>query len=136
MKRGPKPTLPSTKAARGTLQPCRDGGVIELAEPDSLPMQPDWLTTAGQEVWLDDMGRVAEGRLVSERDSTMFATFCNLQGAILLAWRAGEVPPAAHLMEARKMAEQFGIFGAKSRLKVGGDGLRSANPFSRSAKPR
>ena len=136
MKRGPKPTLTLTKAARGTLQPCREAGVIELAEPESLPMQPDWLTTAGEEVWLDDMGRVAAGKLASERDSTVFANYCNLQGAILLAWRSGEVPPAAHLMEARKMAEQFGIFGAKSRLKVGGEGLRSANPFVRNGRSR
>lgn len=68
-------------------------------------------------------------------DTTIFATYCNLQGAIIEAWRAGEVPPAAHLMEARKMAEQFGIFGAKSRLTVAaiGDGP-SKNPFKRNGK--
>lgn len=131
MKRGPKAELPSQKKARGTLQPCRDAGKVEVVEPDTLPQKPDWLTTDGEEVWLDDVGRVMAGRLATERDSTMFANYCNLQGAISAAWRAGDVPPAAHLMEARKMAEQFGIFGAKSRLKVGGDGDRSSNPFAR-----
>ncbi len=131
MKRGPKPELPSTKAVRGTLQRCRDAGRIEVVEPDALPAKPDWLTTAGEEVWIDDIGRVSVGRLVTERDSTMFANYCNLQGAITMAWRSGEVPPAAHLMEARKMAEQFGIFGAKSRLKVDGDGGKTSNPFAK-----
>lgn len=134
MKRGTKPLLPSEKAARGTLQPCRDAGKVEVIEPDALPVRPDWLTAAGDEVWLDEIGRVAGGKLVSERDSTMFANYCNLQGAINLAWRSGEVPPAAHLMEARKLAEQFGLFGARSRMKVGGSDGQTANPFARNAR--
>lgn len=134
MKRGPKALLPSEKEARGTFQPCRDAGKVEVVEPNSMPLKPDWLTAAGEEVWIDDIGRVGHGHLVTERDSTMFANYCNLQGAINLAWRAGEVPPAAHLMEARKMAEQFGIFGAKSRLKVGGSDGPSGNPFARNAR--
>ncbi len=132
MQRGNKPALPSTKLARGTFQPHRDGHNVELIEPDALPQQPDWLTDAGRQVWLDDIGRVSSVRLANERDSTMFATYCNLQGAIVQAWRAGEVPPAAHLMEARKMAEQFGLFGAKSRLTKASDGPKSnGNPFTK-----
>jgi hypothetical protein len=134
MKRGRKPDLPSVKAARGTFQPCRDAGKVEVIEPVGRMLQPDWLTAAGEEVWMDDIGRVSHGRLVTERDTTMFANYCNLQGAINMAWRAGEVPPAAHLMEARKMAEQFGIFGAKSRVKVGDDGGQSSNPFTRNGR--
>ncbi len=134
MKRGAKPDLPSVKEARGTFRPHRDGNRVEVIEPDGMPMQPDWLTTAGEEVWQDDLGRVSQHRLVSETDSTLFAQYCNLQGAIIQAWRAGEVPPAAHLMEARKMAEQFGIFGAKSRLTVKQDGGKSSNPFAKNGK--
>lgn len=134
MKRGPKPELPSTKEARGTLQPCRDGHKVEIIEPESLPQRPDWLTAEGEEVWIDDLGRVSAGRLLSERDATMFAQYCNLQGAIIKTWRLGEVPPAAHLMEARKMAEQFGIFGAKSRLGVKVDDGKKANPFARNGR--
>lgn len=134
MKRGPKPQLPSEKRARGTFQPCRDAGKVEVIEPDAMPMMPDWLTPAGQEVWMDDLGRVSAHRLVGENDSTMFANYCNLQGAINEAWRSGEVPPAAHLMEARKMAEQFGIFGAKSRMTVAPAAGKSSNPFARNGR--
>lgn len=135
MKAGRKPDLPSVKEARGTLQRCRDANRVEVIEPDALPAQPDWLTAAGEEIWQDEIGRVASGRLVSERDSTMFANYCNLQGAIVMAWRAAEVPPAAHLMEARKMAEQFGIFSAKSRMQVKGSGEgTSSNPFMKNGR--
>jgi hypothetical protein len=130
MKRGRRPDLPSTKQARGTFQPCRDGGKTEIVAPMSLPMQPPWLTEAGQEVWLDDIGRVAPGRLISERDSTMFANYCNLQGAIVIAWRLGAVPPAAHMAEARRLAEQFGLFGAKSRMMISEGGVSADNPFA------
>lgn len=131
MKRGPKAELPSVKAARGTFQPCRDGGKVQVIEPDQLPMEPVWLTEAGREVWLDEIGRVSVAKLATERDSTMFGNYCNLQGAIVQAWRAGEVPPAAMLTEARKMAEQFGLFGAKSRMNVAGNDGKSSNPFAR-----
>lgn len=132
MQRGSKAALPSTKLARGTFKRYRDGGNVEVIEPDALPVQPDWLTPAGGAIWLDDIGRVSSVRLANERDSTMFATYCNLQGAIVEAWRTGDVPPAAHLMEARKMAEQFGLFGSKSRLtKAVEPGKPSGNPFTK-----
>jgi len=134
MKRGRKPELPSTKEVRGTFQPCRDAVKVEVIEPDALPTRPDWLTASGDEVWLDDLGRVAAGRLASERDSTMFANFCNLQGAIVQAWRAGQVPPAAYLAEARKMAEQFGLFGARSRMLAAGSDSGASNPFARNGR--
>ena len=130
MKRGGKALLPSEKQARGTWRPYRDGDRAEAVEPDSLPVQPDWLTEDGVQVWLDDIGRVSPDRLVTERDTTMFGTYCNLMGAIAAAWRTGGVPPAAHLKEARHMAEQFGIFGARSRLKIGHSRGSASNPFS------
>lgn len=131
MKRGRRAELPSVKDARGTSRPDRDGGLVEVIDHTGLPSKPDWLTAAGEEVWIDEVGRVAVGKFVSERDTTMFANYCNLQGAINQAWKAGEVPPAAHLMEARKMAEQFGLFGAKSRIGTKGNGEPpSGNPFT------
>lgn len=132
MKRGPKPELPSTKVARGTLQPVRDAGRIEMVEPDALPNQPDWLTPAGEEVWQDNVGRVAQTKLANERDSTLFATYCNLVGACVMAWRAGEAPPAAYLTEVRRLSELFGLAGARSRIRNGAiDGKAGQNPFVR-----
>lgn len=129
MQRGPKPQLPSVKELRGTFKPCRDAGKVEVIEPDSMPIQPEWLTEAGQQVWLDEIGRVADGAFATEKDSTMFATFCNLQGAITMAWQSGAIPPAGALVEARKMAEQFGLFGRKSRLQQGAPSVSKKNPF-------
>jgi hypothetical protein len=103
--------------------------VAEIIEPDSLPQRPDSLTAAGEAVWLDNVGRVAAGRLVTERDSTMFGAWCNLIGAIDLCWRAGEVPPSAHLTEARRLAEAFGLLGARSRLTARA-ARDESNPFA------
>jgi phage terminase small subunit len=49
--------------------------------------KPDWLTAAGEEVWMDDIARAAQMKLVSEADTTMFGNYCNLQGYIIMAWR-------------------------------------------------
>lgn len=140
---------PGMKRDRGTYRPDRDGNRMEVevlppgsvegatafASPHGLPQQPEWLTDAGKDVWLDDVGRVSSTRLATETDSTMFATYCNIQGAIIAAWRAGDVPPASHLAEARRMAEQFGIFGRKSRVVTGGGGEdRPSNPFTNNGR--
>lgn len=131
MKRGTKPKTPTQKALEGTARPCRDAGKVEVIEPNSLPSQPDWLTPEGALIWLDDVGRVADGFLVGERDSTQFANYCNLQGAIVAAWRAGDCPPIAALTEVRRRAEMFGLGGAKSRVLEGQQPKTKANPFSK-----
>lgn len=115
MKRGPKAQLPSEKKAKGTYQPVRDGHRVEVIEPDAMPRQPNWLTPEGEEVWLDDIGRV---KLATEADSTLFGNYCNLQGSIIKAMRSGEVPPITAFAEARKMQEVLGIGGARSRIGV------------------
>ncbi len=131
MKRGTKADLPSVKALRGTSRPDRDGDKVEIILPDSLPVEPECLTVAGRSVWLDNIGRVAQTKLATELDSQMFGNFCNLQGAINEAWAMDSVPPAAHMSEARKMAEQFGIFGAKSRVISGQKSDVPGNPFNK-----
>jgi hypothetical protein len=78
MQRGPKPQLPAVKLEKGIFQPCCDGNRMELVAPDELPQKPDWLTAAGEEVWMDDIGRAAQMKLLSEADTTMFANYCNM----------------------------------------------------------
>ena len=107
---------------------------MELIEPGSLPQRPDWLTEEGGEVWLDDVGRVSALGLVTEKDAMAFAQYCNLMGACLKAWRGGNVPPIMAISEARKMAEMFGICGARSRIKVAQSGGENTNPFARNGK--
>lgn len=62
MKRGRKAELPSVKEARGTLQPCRDANRVEVIDQTGLPARPDWLTAAGEEVWIDEIGRGTKKR--------------------------------------------------------------------------
>jgi hypothetical protein len=122
----------------GTYQPCRDDHRVEIVAPDALPQKPDWLTAAGEEVWIDDIGRAAQVKLACEADTTMFANYCNLQGCIIMAWRAvaaglpeASPPPIAAINQVTKMQEYFGIAGAKSRVVKLDKGGPGGNPFSK-----
>jgi len=128
MQRGPKAQLPSEKRAKGTFQPSRDGNRVQVIEPMSTPQQPDWLTDEAQEIWLDDIGRV---KLATESDSTLFANYCSLQGAIVKAIRVGEMPPISAFAEVRKMQEVLGIAGARSRVGVAPEGGKAGNVFAK-----
>jgi len=132
---GHKRQLPSELKAHGTYRADRDPGLVEVIEPESLPQRPDWLTSEGEEVWMDDVGRVSAHKLVSEKDTTQFAQYCNMTGACIRAWRSGEVPPVSAIAESRKMAELFGICGARSRLKVA-QPETSTNVFARNGRRR
>ena len=138
MQRGPKRLTPAEKEARGTSRPHRDAGVVEVIEPNALPQQPTWLTAEGEEVWQDDLGRVVSSKIVTERDSTAFGNYCNLQGMVVRCWRKGEAPPITALVEVRRLQEVFGIAGARSRLQLKGSGAPggSTNPFLRNGARR
>lgn len=136
MNRGPKRKTLAEKQASGTLQKCRERDTIQFIEPKALPEAPDWLTVEGQEVWQDDIGRVNELMLVTEKDSTGFANYANLQGMIVRCWRSGEAPPITALAEVRKLQELFGIGGARSRSVKAGSGAQTpaSNPFLKNGK--
>jgi hypothetical protein len=106
------------KRDRGTFRPIRDADRIEFtslaAVPGSMPQKPDWLTAAGEVVWLDNVTRCVPP--LTESDSTHFAIYCNLIGAIGQAYAVGDIPPIAAQAEARRMGELFGMVGAQSRV--------------------
>lgn len=148
MKRGPKAELPSEHLKRGTLQPSRHGdrkgavsqlaaiaeGAVTLAS--AMPQKPETLSAEAALVWDDDIARAVQGGYIGERDQTMFAQYCQVVGACNAVWKTGKAPPAAYLTEARKLAEMFGLLGAKSRVKGKNDGAKTDNPFSRHAAGR
>lgn len=133
MQRGRKPEAPSTKAARGTLQPVRDAGRTEILVPGSPPAQPEYLTPGAIDVWQEEIGRVMSAGTV-EIDSSLFARYCSLEALVREAFKAAsEPPPAAYLTVLRQYAELLGIAGRKSRVgsKVSDDPTKNANPFAR-----
>jgi len=120
MKRGPKKPTPAAKIARGTWRADRDAAPLLLpgiVAPSDLPQRPSWVTIEGDEIWEAWLGDALAVGMVATFDAITFGNLCNLQGAIASAWRAGEVPPAAHLVEARRLAELFGLAGPQSRVK-------------------
>jgi len=132
MKPGRKPETPSTKLARGTFQPVRDGVKTEIIVPGSPPIQPDYLTPAAIDVWQETIGRVMAAG-VAEVDSSLLARYCSLEAIVRDAFKAdGEPPPAAYLTVLRQYEELLRIAGPKSRIGAGGgDGAKPANRFAR-----
>lgn len=131
MERGRKPDPKGVKAARGTLQPVRDGLKTEIVVPGDPPAMPDYLTAEAIEVWQENIGRVMAAG-TSELDSDLFARYCSAEALVRLAFKANGSPPAAYLTLLRQYAELLGIAGRKSRVgKVVDDPTKNRNPFAR-----
>jgi len=132
MKRGPKAETPSTKLARGTFQPVRDGLKTEIVVPGDPPQMPDYLTAEAVDVWHEVLPRVMSAG-VSEIDSALLARYCSLEALVRQAFNAAvDPPPAAYLTVLRQYEELLRIAGPKSRIGGGGgDGAKPANPFHR-----
>lgn len=140
MKRGPKPELPSVKAARGTFKPSRDGDKVEIVVAGDPPVMPDWMQRrAGGDdqdafraravaIWEEVAGRVIQTG-VTELDSNLLARYCAVQAAAEQLMERGEMPPSAALAELRRMEELLGIAGPKSRVARLQDAGRNHNPF-------
>ncbi|MDB5733234.1 MAG: hypothetical protein JWQ03_3129 [Variovorax sp.] len=131
MKRGPKAEPPSTKLARGTFQPIRDGVKTEIIVPGDPPVRPDYLTAGAIDVWQEVLARVMAAG-VSEVDSALLARYCSLEAEVRVAFKSGdELPSAAYLTVLRQHEELLRIAGPKSRVGGGGDGAKPANRFAR-----
>lgn len=138
MKRGPKPETAATKAQRGTLRNDRDGAVtvvtpVQLVSAGDPPIMPEYLLPAAREIWADELPRVMLAG-ITERDSTLFATYCALEAQVRAAFIAGEAPPAAYLTEQRRRAELLGIAGPRVRQGDKPGGTHSGNPFARNGR--
>lgn len=135
MKRGPKPQTPAVKAKRGTLRPCRDGTApVQLITSGDPPIMPAYLSAAAQEIWLEEISRVMAAG-ITERDSSLFATYCATEALARAAFKAGEPPPAAYLTELRRMRELLGIAGPRVRQEMkDGATQTSENPFTRNGR--
>lgn len=134
MKRGPKPQTAVTKAQRGTLRPDRDGATpVQLIAAGDPPSVPDYLSPAAQEIWFEEISRVMLGG-VTERDSSLFATYCSTEALVRAAFIAGEPPPAAYLTELRRMRELLGIAGPRVRQGAKDGITQTENPFAKNGK--
>jgi hypothetical protein len=136
MNRGRKPEAPSTKAARGTLQPVRDGLRQEIIVPGDPPQMPEYLTPEAIVVWQENIGRVMAAG-TCELDSDLFARYCSTEALVREAFSTPDAdpPPAAYLTLLRQYAELLGIGGRKSRVIGGsGNGGKPSNPFSRNGR--
>lgn len=132
MQPGRKAEPADTKLARGTFQPCRDANKTQVIVAGDPPMQPDYLTAAGEIVWQEVLGRVMSAG-VAEPDSNLLARYCAMEALARETLRGGEPIPATIMTALRQYEELLRIAGPKSRVGVKQDG-KSANPFARNGQ--
>jgi phage terminase small subunit len=131
MKRGRKGELPSVKIANGTYREDEDGHRIDLKPEEmksgkDIPL-PDWLTPEAKKFWLDNVDKCVPPLI--EADTNCFAMYANLMGFIAISYRNLKSPGLDRLVEARRLAEAFGLCGAKSRVVDAPPSSDTANPF-------
>jgi len=132
MERGRKPEPAGTKLARGTFQPCRDAGKVEIVTVGDPPQMPDYLTPEAEIVWQETIGRVmAVG--ATEADSSILGRYCAMEALARETLSKGEPIPGTIMTALRQYEELLRIAGPKSRVGVKQDG-KSANPFSRNGR--
>ena len=134
MKPGAKMLTASEKRERGTFEPGRHGDRIAPDEDAGTPQQPEWLSPFGKEVWLDNVDKVCKANSSAALDTDLLGNFCNLQGAVIAAWRSGGLPPITALVEVRRMMELLRIGGPSSRITKDGNGPATSNPFAKFGK--
>lgn len=128
MKRGAKPQLPTSKAARATTRADRDQ--FELIEaPAGELVRPDGLSLAAQTVWDDLAPMAVEMGTLKPCDVFTFSTLCDLIARIQMTWQGSEPAPAAYLAEARRLGELFGLAGERSRVTQKAE-AKSSNAFA------
>ena len=132
MKPGPSPETPSTKLARGTFQPCRDGNKVQVIVAGDPPQMPDFLTPQAEIVWQETVGRVMQVG-VAEPDSSFLARYCAMEALSRETLGKGDPIPASIMTALRQMEELLGIAGPKSRIGRVSDG-KSSNPFARNGR--
>jgi hypothetical protein len=133
MERGHNRALPvADKAARGTFQPCRDAGKVQIIVPGDPPQMPDFLTAEAEIVWQETVGRVMYAG-VAEPDSSFLGRYCAMEALSRKALGQGEPIPAALMTALRQMEELLGIAGPKSRIGRVTDG-KPSNPFARNGR--
>jgi len=136
-KRGPKPTTPAEKLARGTDQPCRNNHAEIATTSPALGLKPPVDTPYEVAlVWEEYVADViAHGAKQCDADS--FAEWCTMTANLRKArGSAGDLPPASYVQQWRTLGELFGLAGPKSRImtKAGGPDKPAGNPFARNGK--
>ena len=135
-KRGPKPTLPAVKTARGTDRPCRD--TYEILDAPSGDVQPPTdLPYAAVVIWHEFAPTAMAMGTLKPADSATFAQWCVMTANIQASWQpSNDAAPASYIQQWRTLGELFGLAGEKSRLalKVIDGDRPSTNPFKRNGR--
>jgi hypothetical protein len=135
MRRGRVEKLPSERLAEGTFRKDLHANKIELKPMTRTPVfiyPPEWLTPDGKIVWEENIKNCTPS--LEDADVNCFGMFCNMMGLIQQCYKAGKRPSFDYLTETRKLAELFGLCGARSRVVDNSATSSSDNPFRNSRR--
>lgn len=151
---GKKPAPKLTKAARGTLQPCRDGAsnlkearVVDglSAAASNVRLAPPELPMDVADVWAE-YHDAAVGNGAKQCDAEAFAEWCSMAAMLRRARNAkteGEdgkpidsphPAPASYIAQFRMLGELLGLAGPGSRVVSKGVEAAKSNPFARNGR--
>jgi hypothetical protein len=105
-------------------------GDVQLITAKDPPIVPEFLSEPAREVWMEELSRVMLAG-ISERDSSLYATYCELEVLVRKAFAMGEAPPGVYLAEQRKTRELLGIAGPRVRQGMAPIDGKTENPFKR-----
>jgi len=125
------------KAAKGTLQPCRDRPELELPTVEALPTAPTFLDiTAAQE--FDRVAKLLfEVGVLSDADLGLLTAYAASWSGLVKQWENQIRPTAAELTAFRQLASEMGL-SPRSRSSLPpahGRPGKSTNPFAELGNP-
>lgn len=149
MQPGRKKAPRAVKAARGTLQPCRDGAAVKaplaMAAPTLRLVPPHELPIEVADVWAEyHDAAVANG--ARQCDAETYAEWCAMASVLRRARNAASTDeagnettiampaPASYVAQFRMLGELLGLAGPGSRLARAPTTERPANPFARNGR--
>lgn len=120
------------KVVAGTDRPDRVVNAVDLPLVDEIPKAPDWLPNAHAVHEWDRLGRILHAnKLLTEGGLSALAVLCALHGEIVDQWARRNTPTGHMIAQYRAMVNDFGLTPvAQGRVKSGGDGTKSKNPFA------
>jgi hypothetical protein len=138
MQGGRKKDPRAVKAARGTVQPCRDGRTVTavaIVEAPTLRLVPPEMPMEVADVWAEYHDpAVSNG--VKQCDAEAYAEWCTMAAFLRKARNAEESAPApaSYIAQFRMLGELLGLAGPGSRVVSKGVEAAKSNPFARNGR--
>ena len=102
---------------QGTARPHRMNTKEPKRKVAKVKSPPVWLNSEGKKEWKRLIKELTNDGIVTNLDTSMLATFCQMWGEYIAGVKSGEPVGVTHMTQMRLLAAEFGMTPA-SRTKV------------------